>query len=274
MMKNNKVITYALIISIVIHSALILFLLKYDNKKIKKHHTYSKPIMIEPYTFAKNLKKFKVHKPKYAGIKPHHALKNTRLRTPPSYGSNVYTSHRAARPAFKRKLANNHKRRILSSSHLFSKVLHIQRRQNPKLSSIYPIPMETKNQGFQSRKSIMQNPLHGIKSATVNLNTTTIKYASYLLHVKNKIENVWEYPTKAKNEGISGRLVIEFSINSDGSIYKVRILRHSIRKSLDIAAVNAIKNAAKYNPLPKSWAIKRLNIIGTFIYRLSNFYLY
>ncbi len=264
-MKNNKVIIYSLIISIVIHSALILFLLKYDNKKIKKHLIYSKPITIEPYMFAKNLQKHKVIKPRYASLKPHFARKNTRLNAPPAHSSHTYASRRLARHQVKR---------TLSSSHLLSRVPHILKRHNLKLNSIYPVTTGMQKQSPIHPRSSIKNPSHGIKSANVNLNTTTIKYASYLLHVKNKIENVWEYPTEAKRDRISGQLTIEFSINSNGSIYKVRILNSSGKKSLDTAAVNAIKNATMYNRFPKSWTIKRLNIRGTFIYRLSNFYLY
>jgi hypothetical protein len=83
-MKSNKVLIYALIVSVVIHSALILFLLKYGNqhKKHKKVHKYTKPILVEPYKFIKNLEKYKIKNPKYASIKPHYAKKNTRLNAP------------------------------------------------------------------------------------------------------------------------------------------------------------------------------------------------
>lgn len=265
-MKNNKVLIYALIISIIIHSALILFLLTHDNKKTKKHHKYTKPVIVEPYRFIKNLEKFKIKKPKYASIRPHSAPENTRLKAPSSYSNPSYAAPYAP-PAPSQK-------RVLSNSHVVSNNRQSQPEKNQRLSSLYPMGKQFFNQNPSSQKSGIKNPSHGIESATVNLNTTTIKYASYLLHVKNKIENVWEYPAKAQRKGISGQLVIEFSINKNGSIYRVKILRSSGRKTLDRAAVKAIHDAARYNPFPHSWTINRLNIIGTFIYRLSNFYLY
>ncbi len=266
-MKNNKVLIYALIISIIIHSALILFLLGYNNKKTKKHHKYTKPVIVEPYKFIKNLKKFKIKKPKYASIKPHSAPKNTRLNAPPSYKNPSYTASNVPP-------APSQNRRIISSSHIFSNNHQTQPKQNPRLSNLYPMGKQFFNQNRSVQKPGIKNPSHGVKSATVNLNTTTLTYASYLLHVKNKIENVWEYPVKAQREGISGILVIEFSINKNGSIYRVKVLRTSGKKTLDRAAVKAIYDAARYNHFPHYWTIKRLNIIGTFIYRLSNFYLY
>lgn len=269
-MKNNKVLVYALIISLIIHSALILFLLGYNNNKTKKHHKYTKPVIVEPYKFIKNLEKFKIKKPKYASIKPHSAPKNTRLKAPSSYRNPSYAA--AVVSGTPKEAIQN--RRIISSSHIFSNNHNVQPKQNQRLSNLYPMGKQFFNQNPQPQKSGIKNPSHGVKSATVNLNTTTIKYASYLLHIKNKIENVWEYPAKAQREGISGLLVIEFSINKNGSVYRVKILRTSGKKMLDRAAVKAIYDAARYNPFPHYWTIKRLNIIGTFIYRLSNFYLY
>ncbi|MCL4321823.1 MAG: energy transducer TonB [Deltaproteobacteria bacterium] len=269
-MKNNKVLVYALIISLIIHSALILFLLGYNNKKTKKYHKYTKPVIVEPYKFIKNLEKFKIKNPKYASIKPHSASKNTRLKAPSSYRNPSY----AASMASNTPPAEAQNRRIMSSSHIFSNNHEVQPKQNQRLSSLYPMGKQFFNQNQPVQKSGIKNPSHGVKSATVNLNTTTIKYASYLLHVKNKIENVWEYPARAQKRGISGLLVIEFSINRNGSIYRVKILRSSGKKMLDRAAVKAIYDAARYNPFPHYWTIKRLNIIGTFIYRLANFYLY
>ncbi len=267
-MKNNKVLIYALVISIIIHSALILYLLEHNNKKVKKYHKYTKPVIVEPYKFIKNLEKFKIKKPKYASIKPHSAPKNTRLKARAAYKNPSYIMTANVPPA------PFQNRKIISNSHIFSNNHPVQPKRNQRLSSLYPMGKQFFNQNLFLQKPGIKNPSHGVKSATVNLNTTTIKYASYLLHVKNKIENVWEYPVKAQRKGISGMLVIEFSINKNGSVHKVKILRTSGKKTLDGAAVKAIYDAARYNPFPHYWTIKRLNIIGTFIYRLSNFYLY
>ncbi len=269
MKSNNKTLVYALIVSFVIHSALILFLLKYagEQKKHKKTSVYTRPILVEPYKFIKNLGKSKIKNPKYASIKPHFAKKNTRLNAPFAFSNASSAPFPLTPPA-----QGYH--RVISSSHIISNNTNAQQRHNSRLSSLFPAE-KFFNYAVPSRKGAgIKNPHHGIKSATVNLNTTTIKYASYLLHVKNKIENVWEYPYKARRKGLSGMLVIEFSINSDGSIHSVAILRPSGSKILDRAAIQAIYDAARYNPFPHYWTIKRLNIVGTFIYRLSGFYVY
>ncbi len=290
-MKNNKVLTYALIISILIHTLAILYILNSSQAKKKKKHLYTKPIIVQPYNFIKNYLK-NAPKPKLATTVAHSALKNTRLNAPASSGMPAPAEHYAYRPkhistanvthhfnkSYKQSRHISH--RHISSAPIFSNNKPASKRNNRlSLNTIYPMNKDFFNSTTpqsinNNQNSSYNNPSSGIKSATVNLNTTTIKYASYLLHVKEKIENVWEYPTRAEKQGIQGVLIIEFSINQNGTIYNVKVLRSSGRKMLDKAAVNAILNAARYNPFPHYWTIKRLNIIGTFIYRLNNFYLY
>ncbi len=279
-MKNNRILVYALIISFVVHSALI-FLLFHPEKREKKARKYTRPILVEPYQFMKNLEKFKAPRPKYASIVPHSAKRNTRLNAPPSYRSASASSFTPPAP-FKRTHAfrNNNivnsfnYKRVMSNSHVFSTTTRSVQKPTPRLSNIFPMGGAFLNSAPNPGTGGIKNPSEGIKTATVNLNTTTIKYASYLLHVKNKIENVWEYPTSARKRGLSGILVIEFTINQDGSIYRVSVLKSSGHKVLDKAAVQAIYDGSRYNPFPDYWTIKRLNIIGTFIYRLYNFYVY
>ncbi len=290
-MKNNKVLTYALIISILIHTLAILYILNLSQVKKKKKHLYTKPIIVQPYNFIKNYLK-NAPKPKLASTIVHNALKNTRLNAPASSGMPVPAEHYAYHPkhistanlahhlnkSYKQRRHISH--RHISSAPIFSNNKPAAKRNNRlSMNKIYPMNKDFFNSTTpqsinNNQNSSYNNPASGIKSATVNLNTTTIKYASYLLHVKEKIENVWEYPTRAERQGIQGVLIIEFSINQNGTIYNVKVLRSSGQKMLDKAAVNAILNAARYNTFPHYWTIKRLNIIGTFIYRLNNFYLY
>lgn len=284
-MKKNKALAYALIISVLIHAVFIVFLVLHRQSHKKKRHKYTRPILVEPYKFMKNLKKHEIKKPELASIKPHYAKQNTRLSAPYSSGSPYRPPVANTPPApYNNNFAHPDNnaitrtpsyRRTFSSSHLISRNYSEERRQqNFNINNPYSMDSyfnESKN-GIKGNGP--RNPEKGVKSATVNLNTTTIKYASYLLNVKNKIEDVWEYPGQARENGISGVLVIEFSINKDGSLHSVSVLRSSGKKILDKAAVKAIYDAARYNPFPRYWTINRLNIIGTFIYRLSGFYMY
>ncbi len=110
------------------------------------------------------------------------------------------------------------------------------------------------------------------KEATVSIGTQSLKYASYMKHIKDKVQNTWIYPEDAREKGEQGELLILFSINKDGSLSRVSVVRSSGYESLDNAAVNAIKDAAPFPQLPKRLGINRLNIYATFLYKLSFYY--
>ncbi len=291
-MKKNNILAYALIISILAHTLAIFYILHLlSQPKNKKTHQYTKPIIVEPYNFIKNYLK-NTPKPKLATTIVHKAFKNTRLNAPASSGLPMPAEHYSYQPkqishanfnnnqnkSSKQRKYVNH--RHISNAPIFSNN-KLSSKQNNKLSmnKIYPMNKNffnsTAPQGKNSiENNSTQNPSSGAKTATINLNTTTIKYASYLLHIKEKIENVWEYPARAEKEGLQGILIIKFSINRNGTIYNVKVLRSSGKKILDKAAVDAIFSGARYNRFPHYWTLQRLNIIGTFIYRLNNFSLY
>ncbi len=108
--------------------------------------------------------------------------------------------------------------------------------------------------------------------ATVSIGTQSIKYASYMQHIKDMIQNTWVYPEDAKENNQQVGLLIIFTINSDGSVSRVRLLRSSGYGLLDQAAINAVKEASPFPKLPKRFHIKRLNVYATFLYKLSFYY--
>ena len=56
-----------------------------------------------------------------------------------------------------------------------------------------------------------------------------------------------KYPEKAKNEGISGQILIEFVVEKDGSITNVKVLQ-GVHPELDAEAVRVVKMMPKWNP--------------------------
>ena len=60
-------------------------------------------------------------------------------------------------------------------------------------------------------------------------------------------ENV-KYPVIAQENGIQGRVICQFSINKDGSIVDVEVVRSGGDPSLDKEAVRVIKSMPKWNP--------------------------
>jgi TonB family protein len=106
----------------------------------------------------------------------------------------------------------------------------------------------------------------GEKGKTLQLNTSELKYQRYLLAMKDAIERKWEYPAIAAASGWQGVLRINFTINKDGTVSNIQVLKSSNYPVLDDAAVTALKLAAPFPPFPDNFTIEEINIKGTFEY--------
>jgi periplasmic protein TonB len=115
-------------------------------------------------------------------------------------------------------------------------------------------------------------PEGDVDEAVLDINTRDDRFASYLLHLKHKIQAVWIYPTVAARSGIGGSLTVEFSIAKTGELLGVNLLDSSGQTILDDSAMKAIKSAAPYNPFPERMRAKRLRIKANFIYVTSNYF--
>lgn len=78
--------------------------------------------------------------------------------------------------------------------------------------------------------------------------------AKYLELWRKKVEQVGNlhYPEQAKRQGIYGSLTLKVSIDKDGSLLDVVILRSSGEKILDQAALDIVRLSAPFEPLPES----------------------
>ena len=92
------------------------------------------------------------------------------------------------------------------------------------------------------------------------------KHRGYMRILKEKIESIWRYPTDAVRKNRSGDLYIMFTIKRNGELGDVEILRTSGYRSLDRAAMQALKDAEPFWPLPDDWPEEFLEIKGHFIY--------
>lgn len=103
----------------------------------------------------------------------------------------------------------------------------------------------------------------------INLDTTELKYISYMTKIKRQIDLVWTYPMLAIERGEQGTLLLQFTIVSSGQLKDVRIIRSSGSKILDSAAVEAIRNAAPYPVFPKEWKEEEITIAARMEYVLG-----
>jgi len=100
----------------------------------------------------------------------------------------------------------------------------------------------------------------------LTFDTAEFRHRGYMRMLREKIEDAWQYPGEAARRGISGDLYIKFVINRDGHLTDIKLLRTSGYRLLDEAAMNALKNAEPYWPLPEDWNKDTLEIKGHFIY--------
>ncbi len=99
------------------------------------------------------------------------------------------------------------------------------------------------------------------------LNAPEIQYISYFAGIKRKIELAWGYPADAAGAG--GEVVVDFVIGRSGRLDAIARVRGSGHKILDVAALDAIRKASPYDPIPVEYKIPNLQIRAHFSYLLG-----
>ena len=91
-----------------------------------------------------------------------------------------------------------------------------------------------------------------IRQKYISSRTREHKYASYMESWRAKVELVGNtnYPEIAREQKLSGNLVVNVSIKADGSILHLDVIRSSGQKVLDDAAIRIVKMAAPFAPFP------------------------
>ncbi|MBF0184264.1 MAG: energy transducer TonB [Magnetococcales bacterium] len=157
----------------------------------------------------------------------------------------------------------------------------------------YPVHKEEQDQVAEEKPALIHAPLNltpsldnvakwdhnrrmqarakvGSADEAVDINTKHAKFGDYFARVKQRISWSWVYPAVAKNEGLSGNVDVIFSINREGSLIDVKVVRSSSVPPLDQEAVAAIQKASPFGPLPETWPHEKMTIRSTFEYVLQN----
>jgi protein TonB len=106
---------------------------------------------------------------------------------------------------------------------------------------------------------------------SLDLNTKEFKYISYFTSLRKAIELVWVYPMEAAQKGIQGKVQLRFTIQENGRVSEVSVVRSSGHSMLDQAILEAIKLASPFSPLPQGWHKEHLTITGSFNYVLTGY---
>ena len=99
------------------------------------------------------------------------------------------------------------------------------------------------------------------------------RFLLYNTRLKERIESIWVYPPYEAEHGIYGDLEIRFTIKKNGQLGSVELLRTSGHKSLDDAAIKALREGAPYWPLPDEWGMEAYTIEGHFIYTIYGYFI-
>jgi TonB family protein len=108
----------------------------------------------------------------------------------------------------------------------------------------------------------------GVVGQAVPLDTPDPNYREYMQRVRQRIYAKWSYPREAQNRELAGRLVIEFHIGKDGQLLSLELVSSSGELVLDSSALDAVKMAERYPPLPEAMQRDVLPVVAIFSYRI------
>ncbi|HHZ88524.1 MAG TPA: energy transducer TonB [Chromatiaceae bacterium] len=86
----------------------------------------------------------------------------------------------------------------------------------------------------------------------INASTQEFKYANYMEAWRQKVERVgnMNYPDEARRQNINGHLLLDVSLNPDGSIIDIQLIKSSGAEILDNAAIRIVRLAGPFAPFP------------------------
>ena len=87
--------------------------------------------------------------------------------------------------------------------------------------------------------------------------------------IRRRIEASRKYPEAAKKQGTEGKVEIEFILNREGTLINVSLTGTSGSDMLDKEAIDTIKRASPYGPLPKEYTAENMDMQVVIVYKLN-----
>ncbi|RKZ75410.1 MAG: hypothetical protein DRR19_29345 [Candidatus Parabeggiatoa sp. nov. 1] len=92
------------------------------------------------------------------------------------------------------------------------------------------------------------------RSTFIHSSTREYKYANYMDAWRRKAEGIGNtnYPDKVRRKKLSGSLILDVALNSNGTIHNVEIKESSKYQIIDEAALRIVRLAAPFDAFPES----------------------
>ena len=91
---------------------------------------------------------------------------------------------------------------------------------------------------------------------------------SFARIVRRKIESSKKYPIAAQSAGIEGRVVVRMTLLKDGRLEKAEIAKSSGHEILDKAALQSVRGAVPFPPIPDKVRRNELQMSITLVFRI------
>ena len=105
--------------------------------------------------------------------------------------------------------------------------------------------------------------------AKPDMDVTGDVFQSFARAVRRKIESSKNYPTAAQTAGIEGRTGVRMTILKDGRLEKVEITESSGYEILDKAALQSVRSAAPFPPIPEKARRDEIQMSITLVFRIT-----
>lgn len=123
----------------------------------------------------------------------------------------------------------------------------------------------------QEPQTTTETPQPYLRKRTISAASHLQQDEDYLTRWQNYVEQFGNehYPEEAMKQNIRGNLRLLVAINQDGSIHEIHLRESSGSTLLDQSAIDIVKKAAPFEPLPKEIAdeVEVLEIIRTWQFR-------
>lgn len=125
----------------------------------------------------------------------------------------------------------------------------VKPKQNKAVTKPKAAKTSAGNGGEQTANSL-RGASKGAKAAKKQTRAGNTAVSNYPGKVASKLRRALRYPRAAQKDRLKGQAVVSFTVAANGSVGSVRIARSSGSPILDKAALEAVRRAAPFSPIP------------------------